>query len=135
MIVVGEYSFSFHEGSHVCDTTYSWYCDECGTGFDLVFTDGGKTIKQTVNGKRSERTLALLTIRGTDKATIVNGVKTQGHTTENQRYWYEEHSCPSNFFRMCEETVNNGWADCHEMFEYVDEICLTGSDAVDKGRP
>jgi hypothetical protein len=124
----GEYSFAFHEGSNT-ETTYQWVCDNCGIQMNLRFFDGGQQVEQTPTGKRCERTLALLRMRDNPGFMfILKGCAWDGDLSGN-KYYYEDHTCPSNSMRACEEVIAGGDADPHGIFEIVEEHLVTGANA------
>jgi hypothetical protein len=122
----GEDSFDYHEASHV-ETTYQWVCNSCGIQMGLRFFDGGQQVEQTPTGKRCERTLALLQMRDNPSFMLIyEGCAWDGDMSGHE-YFYE-HTCPTNLMR-CVETIADGRADPHGVFEIVEEHLITGPSA------
>lgn len=123
----GEHSFEYHEGSHK-DTEYIWVCDDCGVQMKLRFSDEGRQVEQTPTGRRCERTLALLRVRGNPTFMFIyQGCAWDGDMSGSE-YFYQEHTCPTNLVR-CEEIIASGEEDPHGIFELVEEHLITGDNA------
>jgi len=118
----GHNTFDYYEDLHHCNTEYRWVCNNCGVQMKLKFSNDGKTLDQEPTGKRCERTKVLLKVPDIPLAFIVDGV-TWG---EGSKYFYEEHTCPSNVMRSCDEVIYKGDEDPHGMLELIEEILITG---------
>lgn len=124
----GKHAFKFHVGLHKCGE-YQWVCDTCGVQMKIDFSDDGKKACQAPTGGRYDRTLVLLRVKeAPNLAVIIQGSWSPGDTGPRSHY-YEEGTCPSNLLR-CREVVFNGEADPHGLFEVVEEIVITGPEAV-----
>lgn len=99
----------------------TWYCDECGGGY-----------KGVVNGTdvyvdKVERRIdhALVFLRHGDILLVVKGMYFDGDLDLSaKRYFYEEHTCPINYFKDAEliidlKTKND---DPHGLFEFIGAI-------------
>ena len=127
--VCGEHDFAFHDDLHQC-TQYQWVC-ECGAEMRLRFFDGGQSVEQTPTGRRCDRTLALLRVRGVPHLMFIySGCAWDGDLSGHAYYYYNQHTCPSNLMQ-CEEIIDSGEVDPHGVFEFVAEHFVTGP----KGRP
>lgn len=75
------------------------------------------------------KTLVCLKIDGADGPIffVVEGLSHWGPLDEmlsSERYFYEEHTCPTNFIRI-PLIVENGDMDPHGVFEFVDAVWMT----------
>ena len=115
-----------------------WYCDHCGVGHYIKKKEAGVFL--TKNGGRKMNTLVLLKLRQqTDKPVhiVVEGVMYVSYgqdvytalqyQRDNDRYFYNEHTCPSNFLGV--RISENGDADPHGVFEHVETIIKPDCDA------
>lgn len=126
----GEGTFDYHEGSHT-DIEYKWVCDTCGIQMALLFANGGQEAQQTPTGRRCERTLALLRMRGNPHFMFIyEGCAWEGDMS-GHKFHYEEHTCPTNLIQ-CEEIIANGEEDPHGIFEIIEEHLITGPNGKDR---
>lgn len=101
-----------------------WYCDECGRGYSgEIQADGG--IELRLEDKMLVRTLDHLVLPPQTRPVhfLVEGMdfvdaKGNRRTAEEKRFFYEEHSCPTNYVR-CEVIAVDGDRDPHGLFKYV----------------
>lgn len=105
-----------------------WFCDECGRSF--LGTIGISSVEWMPGTERLVPTKVTLEIR-TEDAPITFLVDSfliveQGETPEespgmeNAQYFYEEHTCPTNWLMKVEEVIDkNGRHDPHGVFKYV----------------
>lgn len=96
-----------------------WYCSECGAAFrgQVVGTD---VFTELIPEKRKDRSLVLL--KYNNLLLMVEGMYFDGKLDkENDRYFYEEHTCPVNFMHNVEAVVDleSNEPDPHGMFEYI----------------
>jgi hypothetical protein len=107
-----------------------WYCDECGTGFlGTAYPDGRVTAR--IWKDRKVKTRVLLRLEPTDKPIHieVDGMVFRGgdnddgpeHDAEKSTYFYEEHTCVTNFLHDAVETWLGQEADPHGIFKFVAE--------------
>lgn len=107
-----------------------WYCDECGRPFRVrVNAPGDVTIMKVEDWKRrSTRSMALLKFDGKDGPVFFvmdhdrywdgeneSDEENQGH----QKYFFEEHSCPTNWLDECVAVIEDGNDDPHGFLEFV----------------
>jgi hypothetical protein len=129
----GSDSWKFHMELHATAHPYQWVCDTCGTEMQLVFSDNGTAVSQVSTGRRCNRTLCLFTFANVERLCVIaDGIRWDFNTDEDQRYYYEEHTCPTNLLR-CEEIFFNGEGDPHGILTLVKEIVVSGPNAVDRG--
>lgn len=74
-------------------------------------------------------TPVVVTLQSTTKPTITVRLNTKRYThsqkdtwedyVEHQRYYYNEHTCPTNWFRNVEEIIFQKDKDPHGVFEFV----------------
>lgn len=115
------------------DTTFGpWYCDECGQSIRGEVKSGSVEIEKHTAVKID--TLDLLCIPPRDKPVyfVVAGSKISprdnrdeelGHT----KFFYEEHTCPTNWLGEVLEVVDRGDRDPHGLFEYMGSIDREGA--------
>ena len=101
----------------------SWYCDACGQRYHLDFVNGGVEI--TVALGRKITTVNLLVLRPQNKPVyfVVEGMRfEEGRDNESveerARYFYEEHSCPTNWLQP-NVVYFDGDSDPHGLIEFV----------------
>lgn len=108
-----------------------WYCKECRKPFrGKVNAPGDVTIERAEGHKdRFSRSMALLKFDGKDGPVFFvmdhnrywpsdeegTDEQNQGH----QRYFFEEHSCPTNWLRECVAVIENGDCDPHGFLQFV----------------
>lgn len=103
-----------------------WYCDECGCAFkgQIGKVSGALLPDVTILENTSkQRTLVLLRLDRGDGSPlwfITEGMVFDGKpiNPERDRYYYEEHSCPTNYVHCC-TIVDGEDADPHGVFKYV----------------
>jgi len=130
-----EDQFSFDPEATSCDKTYLWVCGACGAQVRITCAAGGRVTHQEATGRHCHRTLALLVFRGeVTFAFIYRGCAWSEHLKDGRpdsRYFYEEHTCPTNLF-PCEEIVVDGEMDPHGCFDLIEEHLISGPGARDK---
>ncbi len=105
----------------------AWYCDECGVRFRLHVLSADAVDCEVIPGERKEKTI--VTLRSEVPVTIrVEGMNLinrenfddDGTTPElRDRYFYEEHTCPTNFLGVLNVSDDAGDTDPHGIFKYV----------------
>lgn len=109
------------------NTTFGpWYCDYCGQGVRGTVKDGTVDIEE--HGKKLD-TLVLLKCNTDPKLFIVAKGMRFGERSEEDhrggaRYFYEEGTCPSNYFEATVAVMHDGDTDPHGLFNYVKEVTL-----------
>ncbi|HVZ88069.1 MAG TPA: hypothetical protein VHG72_13945 [Polyangia bacterium] len=116
------------EPSRIC----GWFCDRCGWEYaGTVYADGSATVEKT--GKRKIETRVLLKLEPLkgDVFIEVEGMTFLGvgetiegkDLIEDSRYYYEEHTCPTNYLRVVQELWEGDYGhDPHGMFRVVDVV-------------
>ena len=112
-------------------TAGPWYCDDCGQGWNIA-SDGERVSveKATANlagegdGKLRkcfvtleippQRESIFFKVRGMLWTPTITE-----ETAERQRYYYEEHTCPTNWLRNVEEIRIGDDADPHGLAQFV----------------
>jgi hypothetical protein len=109
-----------------------WYCDRCGEEYKgHVFADGTANVEKT--GKQKVETRALLKLEPLkgDVFIEVEGMTFLGvgetidgkDLVEDSRYYYEEHTCPTNYLRVVQELWEGGGGhDPHGLFKLIDVV-------------
>lgn len=117
-----------------------WYCDRCGAGWTGEGWDGGRTV---VLQRWKDRTVATdVTLKLPPQTGpvrfIVRGMRflpadgspdpdTEEERAEQDRYFYEEHDCPSNWLG-CEVIGPDGDEDPHGLFRWVKTDIARGTE-------
>jgi len=112
------------------DSFGPWYCDICGCGIRGVADgNGGADIEETKT--RTRKTLSLLRLRiedGEPVHIIVEGLVFYDGASDpvidqdKKRYFYEEHTCPSNFLGcLIKEGADT---DPHGLFEHQETVFM-----------
>ncbi len=105
-------------------TKTAWYCDECGVKFHLHILSETEVATFLDDSERKEKTL--VTLRSETPVTLVvegmrfvrDGQPENG--TEHDRYFYDEHTCPTNYLPRTLKVVDEtGSDDPHGIFRYV----------------
>lgn len=101
---------------------YTWRChnDDCGKQYSFVQNEDG-TIDAEPTGVVVERCSVLLKMppQKENVFLIVRGTKSD---VDNQVYFYNEHTCPTNYFSEVEELYLGDREDPHGLFEFVGSI-------------
>ncbi len=110
------------------DRTFGpWYCQECGQGYRGKTKNRKVFIEQIDNKKVKTLEILKLTPTKDDIYIIANGMrwvkenedKSEEEIHSNSRYFYEEHTCPSNILRNCRSIIFSTDEDLHGAFEYL----------------
>lgn len=98
-----------------------WYCDECGWAYRGVQRDGYAEIERRV----SRKVATTVYLRLEEPVTlVVDGMRVPEPEDEpgadHDRYYYEEHTCPSNAFRCVRKVIaDDGDEDPHGILTYL----------------
>lgn len=119
-----------HSAAHLpAGATFGpWYCRECGGSFSGVIGADGD-ISLALERERKVPTLDVLVLPPQAKPVyfVVEGMRfTGGRRTvddeaESKRFFYESHSCPTNWLRP-EMLYHDGDADPHGLIEFVRSV-------------
>lgn len=97
----------------------TWYCDKCGGSYKGCLKNGQVYVeKLTQTYKRTcvflKKDNMILIVKGGQHSNLEN----------NDRYFYEEHTCPTNYLKSVEVIVdtNRENTDPHGIFEYLGTI-------------
>lgn len=124
---------------------YKWFCDRCGTQYAFTLSAGDDyEIEKT--GTKSIKTNVLLKLPVLKEPLylIVEGMrfeypdghpdKSEDEQSNHDEYFYNEHTCPTNYLKKAEEIFYKGQDDWHGIFEYIKtipykkEVCLEDFD-------
>lgn len=102
-----------------------WYCDECGGGYKGN-ANGAATEVQKVSSRFS-KTLDLLMLEPHDKPIyfVLTGKCYHANPSDEEdekRYFYEEHSCPTNWIGDTVMISVDGDTDPHGFLKFVRSI-------------
>ncbi len=121
-VACAQHEFAF-EHLHENYQTW-WYCDDCGAS-NKVTTKNGELDVEIEPGRRKEKLLVTLELPP-QLAPIrleVRGMKLHGEglrgEDEDEAYFYEEHTCPSNSLRAVQEVFAGDQEDPHGLLKYV----------------
>lgn len=108
----------------------SWECDLCHEDFEGTVIAKGEVELRKVENRRTKttRSMALLKFDGKEHPVFFvmdhrrywaelneSDEENQGH----QRYFFEEHSCPTNWLRECVAVIEEGDCDPHGFLEFI----------------
>lgn len=111
----------------------SWgifYCDECGGGYEGI-VKGKDVFVEKANGRKDN---SIVFLKNGNVLLAVKGMYFNGkHDPENDRYYYDEQTCPTNYFKNVEMVIDleTGDNDPHGIFEFVGSIPYVNLDEVD----
>lgn len=106
-----------------------WYCDECGWAVTAAGYSHGQMLV-TALPERKINTLVLLVLNGASLRDEPIFLVTQGMVFEkngkidysNQEYFYEQHTCPTNFLRA--DMLVGDDTDPHGIFRYLETVAM-----------
>lgn len=109
-----------------------WSCPVCNNYFRFIQLPSlaGDTFEvEQVDGPNGRQTPVTVTLRSTTTPPITLKLNTwkYGHSQkdtpeeyrENQRYFYNDHTCPTNWFRDVDYIEFEGDTDPHGVFEFI----------------
>lgn len=107
-----------------------WFCDECGGAYKGV-VKGKDVFVEKSSGRKDDSIVflkkgnVLLAVKGRYSDGVID--------IERDRHFYNEHTCPVNYFRDVEMVIDleNGDRDPHGIFEYVGTIPHINLDEVE----
>jgi transcription elongation factor Elf1 len=98
----------------------TWYCDNCGGGFAGTVTADGVV---TVNKMDDSFSKCFDLLRIPPQKSPVYIVRSASHPTGREhagtKYYYESHSCPTNWLTNIKMISIEGNKDPHGLIEYV----------------
>lgn len=102
-------------------STWLWYCDGCGARVKFAM-EGNEVVSTEPTGEKSVRTIDFL--KHGDIGLIVEGMafaKDGKVDLDGKEYWYNEHTCPTNYLKNVLAIVDlkTDDYDPHGIFEYV----------------
>lgn len=121
-----------------------WFCDKCGRAiYGKVEADGTVLTEPWTSTKENRAVLLKLEISPTENLYLVTkGMsfidEKKSETVEeargHKRYFYEEHTCPLNYFRgllvVIHDTKREACDDPHGLFDYVADIPVKGNEQI-----
>lgn len=116
-------------------TVGSWHCDKCGVGYDITVNRSTGQVKMEKN-KRTQvmvkfHVLLELDAKTEDKIYIVVADSYPNDwQSENFAYYYNEHTCPTNFLGRVNLIVEGDDFDPHGVFSYVRHVSQAEYDAM-----
>lgn len=101
-----------------------WFCDGCGQGFHGVMRGEATVIEKIPSGARFADTLVLLEYPPSDKPLrfLMRGRRYElPGDPGDMRFYYEQHSCPTNWIGQAVMISHGGCTDPHGFLRYVRE--------------
>ena len=101
-----------------------WYCASCGARYAFKLLVNGEVTDLRLTGDRKEKCLVLLR-NGNVGLVVAGSVFTEngklGDWDAHHTYYYDEHTCPTNFMRDVKAVLDLATqdADPHGIFHYV----------------
>ena len=107
------------------DTTFGpWCCESCGKAIEGEVRSGKVFVEKCTQHHQSD-SLVLLRLDPLPKSLflIAKGMYWDGNLSEeHQRYFYEEHTCPTNILRDAQEIIYHNDSDIHGFFKFLKAI-------------
>ena len=108
------------------DKPGAWNCDECGY-YSLVSVSDGPTYSIALTGERAYPITVTLQTNTEPPVIFKLNAWKYGHSAkdspeefvEHQRYFYEEHTCPTNCLSATEQIIFRDDSDPHGLFKLV----------------
>ena len=98
-----------------------WGCDECGSQIKIVIHKDG-IVETEILEEKSVKYTVLLEIPPQSKSIFLK-IKAESYgrdiESDNLRFFYEEHTCPINYFRSCTEIKIGDNDDPHGLAKYI----------------
>jgi hypothetical protein len=117
-------------------TAGPWACDICGHWFDVKI-NGPKNVELTPAKSKNEPVrdgYALLRFDGMEGPVFFimkcsrYRVESDEEQQSSDRFFFEEHSCPTNWLRDCVEVISAGDIDPHGFLKFVRSIDVVNTD-------
>lgn len=100
-----------------------WFCDDCGQGWDLEYDADSVDLTPTKGGREKMiRDWCILELPPQTEPVRfkVRGMRfEQAIEEDNRRYFYEEHTCPTNWLRDVKEIAIGAETDPHGLWKLV----------------
>lgn len=107
----------------------TWSCDSCGNGYDLL-VNGRDHVEIAINNERGANIpcLHVLALRPKPRPVFVvisaRDYERKSKPYEGAEYFYNEHTCPTNWTDQIQMLISDGDDDPHGLFEYVESVDL-----------
>jgi len=99
----------------------AWFCDGCGRGWWLTVTRDG--IVHREHSERKERTVVTLVLPPQTLPIVLTldgfRIVKPGEEHDGDAYFYNEHTCPTNWLRHVTEVRIGDSDDPHGLFQWV----------------
>jgi hypothetical protein len=110
-----------------------WYCQKCTFGFNgKISVDGSISLEKSKGFCKSTLVLLEYVPRKNEKLyLIVDGFKFEHSNEDNNRYFHEEHTCPSNDFRATRAVLAGDKilsTDPHGIMKYLTSMDIKQED-------
>lgn len=101
-----------------------WYCNECGHSYKGCRNEHGQ-IELTLSDSVKTNTYDLVVLPPQDKPIyfVLKGMSfNDGHYDDGKEYFYEEHSCPTNWLKHMVTMIIENDDDPHGLIEFVRSV-------------
>jgi transcription elongation factor Elf1 len=96
-----------------------WSCDECGTRYE-GWVNSPTDIEVRICKEKYSKVIDVLVLEPQAKPLYVAvASKNYGQGADSKRYFYEQHTCPTNWTREVQMLLIDGNCDPHGLFRYV----------------
>lgn len=99
-----------------------WYCDNCGCAYSGVLHTENTVELKISEGKQRTGTYDLLVIKPRSHPLYIvvkSNLYDWDRTGEGKAYWYDEHTCPTNWTRDIKALICREDPDPHGVAEFV----------------
>ena len=105
------------------DYQYTWWCsnEKCGKQYSFVIKDDW-SVESEPTGVVVERELVLLEMKPQKESVFIVVKAIVADEVRYHEYFYNEHSCPVNYFNQTEEVSLGEYEDPHGLFRYVKSL-------------
>lgn len=108
-----------------------WHCDECGEAYEgIVRAPSDVEVEKSQTREKFWPGYSLLKIDSTEGPiffVMKNSTMPERDPEslqDSQRYFYEEHSCPTNWIGDCVAVIEDGDTDPHGFMEFVRHVTV-----------
>ena len=110
-----------------------WYCEDCGDGWNLEQVEDFISMTKHHENQRPRRVVILEIPPQTEPIRFKlyrwsYGEKTQEERAESDRYFFDEHTCMTNWFSDVQEVYLGDEPDPHGLAQFVEARPLTAEE-------
>lgn len=106
-------------------TAGPWYCDECGDSWNIAYGDGNIAVTRSKQPRQIKMhvVLEIPPLQSPIRFRITKS--TSPEYGENTEYFYESHSCPTNWLGDIDTMEFEGDQDPHGVIRFVNQFPAT----------